>query len=143
AALAARRRHRCHGQSRQSQRKSRARTHPRGRRQALLPAEILARPEPDRAGLRQAQASAAQGRRANPRSHLRRNRRNPPRLYARRMCQLLQKLRICPNLKSSGSSPMEFGRIIRVTSRDWKTALYVVAEQDAAKAEAILAANVE
>jgi hypothetical protein len=38
---------------------------------------------------------------------------------------------------------MEFGRIIRVTSRDWKTALYVVAEQDAGKAETLLAANVE
>jgi hypothetical protein len=38
---------------------------------------------------------------------------------------------------------MEFGRIIRVTSLDWKTALYVVAEQDAAKAETLLAAKLE
>jgi hypothetical protein len=38
---------------------------------------------------------------------------------------------------------MDFGRIIRVTSRDQKTALYVVAEQDAAKAEMLLAANLE
>jgi hypothetical protein len=36
---------------------------------------------------------------------------------------------------------MEFSRIIRVTSRDWKTALYVVAEQDAGKAETLLAAR--
>jgi hypothetical protein len=37
---------------------SRSTTHPFGRRQALLPAEILARPEPHRTGLRQAQAPA-------------------------------------------------------------------------------------
>jgi hypothetical protein len=37
---------------------------------------------------------------------------------------------------------MEFGRIIRVTHPDGKSALYVVAEQDMAKAESILTANV-
>jgi hypothetical protein len=40
----------------------------RGRRQAFLPAEILARPEPD--GLRQDQALLVQGRRALRRNHL-------------------------------------------------------------------------
>jgi len=51
-------------------------------------------------GLRQAQAHVAQGRRTNNRGHLRRNRRNPRRFYARGMRQLLQKFRL-PNLNSS------------------------------------------
>ena len=38
---------------------------------------------------------------------------------------------------------MEHGRIIRVRFPDGKTALYVVAEQDAGKAEMILLARVE
>jgi hypothetical protein len=37
---------------------------------------------------------------------------------------------------------MEFGRVIRVRYPDGKTTLYVVTEQDAARAEAILAAKV-
>ena len=37
-------------------------------------------------------------------AHLRRNRPNPRRLHARGMRQLLQKLRICPNLNASRSS---------------------------------------
>ena len=45
--------------------------HPRGdrsaRRRAALPAALLARPEPDRAGLRQAQGAPAQSRRAHSR----------------------------------------------------------------------------
>jgi hypothetical protein len=54
------RRHRHDGQSRQPQGKTRASGHPVGRRQAVLPAQILPGPEPDRAGLRQAQAPATQ-----------------------------------------------------------------------------------
>lgn len=46
----------------------------RFRRQAALPAKILARPEPDRTGFCQAQAPAPQGCRANRRRGLRRNR---------------------------------------------------------------------
>ena len=42
-----------------------------------VPAEILPRPQPDRAGLRQVQDPAAKGRSANLRGHLRRKRRNP------------------------------------------------------------------
>jgi hypothetical protein len=38
---------------------------------------------------------------------------------------------------------MEHGRIIRVRFPDGKTALYVVAEQDAGKAEMILLAQME
>ena len=60
----------------------------------LLPAQILARPEPHRAGLRQAQALLAKSRRANPRSRLRRHRPNPRDLHATGMRQLLHKLRI-------------------------------------------------
>ena len=56
-------RHRDHGQSRQSQSQSGAPAHPRSRGQALLPAKMLAGPEPDRTGLRQARALVAQGRR--------------------------------------------------------------------------------
>src|SRR5712672_1094113 len=40
---------------------------PSRRRQTLLPATLLARPQPDRAGLRQAQDPAAQSRRTNHR----------------------------------------------------------------------------
>jgi len=32
------------------------------------------------------------------RNHLRHNRRNPPSIYAHRMCQLFPKLRLCPIL---------------------------------------------
>ena len=60
------RRHRRHGQSRLAQGHGGAARHPRRRGAALLPAEVLARPEPDREALRQAQALAAQGRRPNP-----------------------------------------------------------------------------
>src|ERR1700722_13947286 len=98
------RRHRHHGQSRQPQSQSRTPAHPRGRRQALLSAEILARPEPDRAGLRQDQALLAQGRRALRRNHLHRDRRNPRSFYTRRMRQLFSKFRLCVNLNASCSS---------------------------------------
>src|SRR5262249_25047512 len=81
-----------------------AEPHPLGRCQAVLPTEVLTRPEPDRASLRQAQASVAKGRRTHARSHLRRHRRNRRDLHAPRMRQLLQKLRLS-NLKSSDSSP--------------------------------------
>jgi hypothetical protein len=43
-----------------SQRPSRPTPDPRGRRQTVLPAALFARPQPDRAGLRQAQDLAAQ-----------------------------------------------------------------------------------
>ena len=59
-------RHRRHGQPRLAQGQGRPPRHPCRRRPALLPAEVLARPQPDRDALRQAQALAAQGRRPNP-----------------------------------------------------------------------------
>ena len=59
--------------------------------------------EPDRAGLRQAQASVAQSRRTHSRNHLHRNRRDPQRVYPRRMRQLFPKLRLRPNLNASRS----------------------------------------
>src|SRR6202158_1203061 len=97
------RRHRDHGQSRQSQSQSSTPAHSRGRGQALLPAEILAGPEPDRASLRQDQALLAQGRRALRRDHLHCDWRNPRSIYAKRMRQLFSKLRLCANLKASRS----------------------------------------
>jgi hypothetical protein len=42
-----------------------ASAHPFRRRQAVLPAQILTRPEPHRTGLCQTQTSAPKGRRAN------------------------------------------------------------------------------
>ena len=69
--------HRRHRQPRQPQRKPRAKAPEGGRHQALLPAALLARPQPDRASLLQAQAIAPQGQRADRRSHL-----APPRLPA-------------------------------------------------------------
>ena len=59
--------------ARQPQEKSRCQTD--------LPAEIFARPEPDRAGLRQAQTLVAEGRGPHPRSRLRGNRRASRRLH--------------------------------------------------------------
>jgi hypothetical protein len=50
------RRHRHHGQSRIPQIGRRPATHPRSRSKAPVPAALLARPQPDRAGLRQDQA---------------------------------------------------------------------------------------
>ena len=63
-------RYRHHRQSRQSQRQSRTPCHPSCRGQAVLPAALQPRSQSDRAGLRQAQDAAAQGRRAHRRSHL-------------------------------------------------------------------------
>src|SRR5438046_1249408 len=94
-------RRRSHGQSRQPQRQNRASAHPFCRRQALLPAQILARPEPHRAGLRQAQTLPAKTCRPNGRNCLPRHRRSSPALQARRMRKLLGKLRIWSNLTSS------------------------------------------
>ena len=73
--------------------------------QALLPAQILTRPEPDRAGLCQAQALPAKSCRPNGRSCLPRHRRGSPAFHARRMRKLLRKLRISRNLTSSRFSP--------------------------------------
>jgi hypothetical protein len=51
------------------------------RRQALLPAKILSRPEPHRTSLCQTQASRQKGRCSNRRRCVRRNRRSPPSLH--------------------------------------------------------------
>ena len=90
------------GQSRYPSRQGGARAHPIRRRQALLPAKILPRPEPDRTGLRQAQASAAQSRRAHRRSHLLRGPRNPRRSPPKNAPTTSETQGI--NLKSSRSS---------------------------------------
>ena len=62
--------------------------------------QILARPQSDRAGLRQA-ASTAKSRSANPRHRLPGNWPNPWHIYPRGVCQLLQEFRLCTNVKSS------------------------------------------
>ena len=72
------RRHRGDGQSRQPSRQGRAPRHPRGRREAVLPAQILPRHEPDRAVLLKAQALAAKGGQADQRRYL-----QCPRLHSR------------------------------------------------------------
>ena len=86
--------------------KGKAVRHPRRRRKAHLPAQRLPGLEPDRAGLRQAQASPAKGRRPNDRDPHCRRRRAPRRLHRRGMRQLLRQLRVRANLKSSRSSSL-------------------------------------
>jgi hypothetical protein len=77
---------------------------PRHRRQALLPAEILPGPKPDRAALCQAQALPAQRRRPYSRGRLLRNRRDPRQLHSPGMRCLLRELRLCTNVTTSRSS---------------------------------------
>ena len=75
---------------------------PPSRGQALQP-----RSQSDRAGLLQAQAPPAQSRRAIRRNHMAPDRLAARRLLPRRMCQLLQKLRLCVNVMSSESSSLQ------------------------------------
>src|SRR5882762_9060749 len=76
---------------------------PRRRRQAVLPAALLTRPQPDRAGLRQAQDPAAQSRRANERGHLETDRRPARPLHTAGMRQLPRQRWLCFGLKGSRS----------------------------------------
>jgi len=73
-------------------------------RQAVLPAALLTRPQPDRAGLRQAQDPAAQSRRANERGHLETDRRPARPLHTAGMRQLPRQRWLCFGLKGSRSS---------------------------------------
>ena len=78
---AAPRRHRHHGQSRLAQ-KQRRPPGPQGRRRkALLPAQVLTRPQPDRDALRQAQTRLRKAAKRTARRHLQRYRR--PAAYRR------------------------------------------------------------
>ncbi len=74
------------------------------RRKTLLLAQVLARSEPDRDALLEAQARPAQGGQAHPRRDLLRHRRPAAYCPPHRMRQLLLKSRICSNLESSRSS---------------------------------------
>ena len=65
-----------------------------GRSKAALPAALFARVQSDRAGLRQAEGAAAQGRRPDHRRPLDSDRRRTRRLHHARMCELLHQLRI-------------------------------------------------
>ena len=71
---------------------------------ALLPTQVLARPEPDRDALLEAQIQPAQGRTTHPRRNLQRYRRPIAYRPARRVRQLFRKSRIRSNLESSRSS---------------------------------------
>ena len=59
-----------------------------------LPAQILARPQPDRAALRQAQRLRPKNRAPNPRRHIRRNRPSPNHHPAKRMRKLSHRRRL-------------------------------------------------
>jgi hypothetical protein len=77
------RRRRHHGQSRQPQRQGCASAHSLCRRQTLLPAQILARPEPYRTGLCQAQTSSQESCRPNRRGSMCSHRRSAQCLLTR------------------------------------------------------------
>jgi len=79
-------------------------------RQIAVPAEILSRPQPDRAGLCQAQTPLAQSRRTHRRGPHRSGRSAPHRLHTAGMHQLLPKRRIYFSLKTSRSSRLDGGR---------------------------------
>ena len=82
------------GQPRQPQKPRDPRRPSQGRREALLPAALQPRPEPDRAGLRQAEAPAPQSGRAHPRGHLATDRRPPRPLRTRGVRQLSRQRRL-------------------------------------------------
>ena len=83
--------------------KGRTPRHPRRRRQTAVPTALLARLEPHRAGLLQAQDPDAKGRRTNRRGHLATRRQAARPVHRPRMRQLHQQRRICFNLKQSRS----------------------------------------
>ena len=91
-------------QSRFPQGKGRTPRHPRRRRQTAVPTALLARLEPHRAGLLQAQDPDAKGRRTNRRGHLATRRQAARPVHRPRMRQLHQQRRICFNLKQSRSN---------------------------------------
>ena len=97
------RRHRRHGQSRLAQEQGRAARHQGGRRPPALPAQILARPEPHRAALLEAQALAPKSRRPNRRRRLQRPRPDPRDRHPTRVLTLLRPRRVRTIVNSSRS----------------------------------------
>src|SRR4029079_3956723 len=91
----ARRRHRHSRQSRKPQVESCQADDPSCWRQALVPAAILARPQPDRTGLLQDQTLDETSSEAHHRRHLAPHRTPRPRHPASRMRQLLRQPRLC------------------------------------------------
>ena len=73
---------------------------------ASLLASLLARPQSDRAGLREAEDALAKGGRAHGRDHMAAHRQLALLLRGRRMRQLLQECRIWFRLKRTGSNRM-------------------------------------
>src|SRR4029077_7133033 len=78
-----------------------------------LPAEILPRPQPHRAGLRQVQNLAPKGRGANVRGDLRRLRQNPRSVPARRMRRIPQERRIRVDPKAGRSKITDTEPMVR------------------------------
>ena len=98
------RRHRRHGQPGLPQRRRRARSDRRRRRRTAVPPALQPGPRPDRAGVRQAQALAAESQGAGSGKALAEGLRHPPKNPARRMRQLSQACRLCCCLKEFRSS---------------------------------------
>src|SRR5713101_2754374 len=92
------RRHRRHGQPAGAQERRGAPDHRGGRRRTALPAALLARSQPDRAGHLKTQSPSAQSPGAFDRHPLAAYRQTPRSLPTRRMCKLLRKLRLRSNL---------------------------------------------
>lgn len=69
----------------------------------LVPASLLARPEPDRAGVLKTQNTAAQSRGKNRRWALATNWKNHQRILSSRMLKLFGQRRICVNLNQNDS----------------------------------------
>jgi hypothetical protein len=90
--------------SRLPQGKGGATGHPSRRGAPHVPAQILARPQPDRAGVRQVQDFAAKGRSPNIRRCRERKRSHPRSIPTRRMRRLCQERRIRVNPNAEGSS---------------------------------------
>jgi transposase len=80
-----------------------------------IPAEILPRPQPDRATLRQAQRLRPKSRAPNARRRLRHNRPRPYDHPAKRMRKLSHRRRLCVSLNAEGSrSPITCPRLADV-----------------------------
>src|SRR5215204_7721005 len=112
------RRHRRHGQSRLAQEQSRAARHQGDRRPPPLPAQILARPEPHRAALLEAQALAPKSRRPNHRRSLQRSRTYPRDRNPRRMLKLLRSRPARVASATAAANHMK-GRLAPAAATNW------------------------
>ena len=98
------RRYRRGRQSRLAQRQGRAQRDPIRRRPPPLPPQIFARPQSDRAGLRQAEDPRPKGRAKDLRRGFGRPQKRPRRSRTKRMRKLSPARRLCGHLNAEGSS---------------------------------------